>query len=215
MSVQSTLDSFKGRIGTKQNDPLDYDGQCTGASNTFVRMLGKRPFTGNANQWAGQNHDQWIWVNNTPSAVPVAGSIMCYNPNNSAVGTGPFAHVDIYDTGNVNNFNALDQNWDGIQVLKEVHHNSYAGIAGWLVPIEAAPTPPPAPVGGTASVLRTVNVRTAPSTGAAVTSVLQAGNTFGYQNKVEGQSVTQNGVTTNIWYHSNLGHYVWAGNCQG
>lgn len=214
MSVQTALNNFKAKIGQKLNDPVDYDGQCTGASNTWARSLGKRPFLGNANQWPGQNHDQWTWINNTPSAVPTPGSIMCFSPNNPVIKTGPAAHVDVYDTGDVHSFNALDQNWDAIQKLEEVHHNSYAGVMGWLQPIETA-TPPPAPVGGTATVLRTTNVRTAPSTTAAITSVLQPGNTFQYTQKIVGQEVSQNGVTTNLWYHSTLGHYVWAGNCQG
>lgn len=215
MSVQTQVSSFKTRIGQELNYPLDYNGQCTGASNVWaVEYLNKKPFTGNANQWPGQNHDQWIWVNNTPSAVATPGSIMCYSPNNSTVGTGPFGHVDVCESATVNSFVALDQNWGGIQKLEEVAHRSYAGVMGWLQPIEAA-TPPPAPVGGTARVLRTTNVRTAPSTTAAVTSVLQPGNTFSYTQKIVGQEVSQNGVTTNLWYHSTLGHYVWAGNCQG
>lgn len=213
MDVQTAVNSLRAEVGVQLNDPLDYVGECVGECNWYVRKLGKRPFSGNANQWAGQNHDQWTWHVNTSTAVPTSGSIMCFAPNvnTTTVKTGPDAHVDVYDSGNVNSWNGLDQNWGGVQKVQEIHHGNYAGVMGWLTPIEAAPTPPPAPVTGVARVLRACNVRTAPSVNAQVTSVLQPGNTFDYQNKVIGDSVNGN----NVWYHSTLGHFVWSGNCEG
>lgn len=209
------LDQF---VAANNGKSLDFDGQygaqCMDLIEFWAKALGKRQFGGNANTVPGKNHDQWTWINNTPSAVPIPGSIMCFAPNNASVKTGPYGHVDIFLSGDVHSFTALDQNWANVQRCVEVHHGSYSGVMGWLEPIMAA-TPPPAPVGGTARVLRTTNVRTAPSTTAAVTSVLQPGNTFSYTQKIVGQEVSQNGVTTNLWYHSTLGHYVWAGNCQG
>lgn len=70
--------------------------------------------------------------------------------------------------------------------------------------------------GGIATVIRTVNVRTAPSTTAALggSKQLKQGVTFGYSALVHGQTISQNGITTDLWYHSNVGNYVWSGNCK-
>lgn len=77
-----------------------------------------------------------------------------------------------------------------------------------------------AATGGTAQAVRDANVRTAPNlTGGLVkqpdgNTWLSPGQTFQYSAKVYGQSVTQNGVTSNVWYHSLKGNYVWAGNLK-
>lgn len=70
--------------------------------------------------------------------------------------------------------------------------------------------------GGIATVIRVVNVRATPSTAAALmgSRQLKPGATFGYSALVHGQTVSQNGVTTDLWYHSLVGNYVWSGNCK-
>lgn len=72
------------------------------------------------------------------------------------------------------------------------------------------------PEGGTAKVTRTANVRVGPSTGAALggSRQLQPGQTFTFTALVHGQLVVQNGVSSDLWYHSSVGNYVWSGNCQ-
>jgi len=42
----------------------------------------------------------------------------------------------------------------------------------------------------------------------------QLSQTFAYSAKVTGESVTENGVTTNVWYHSTAGNYLWSGDCE-
>lgn len=214
MDVQATLDQF---VNTNLGKSLDFDhqygAQCVDLINFWAQALGKRPFSGvNAIGVPGLNHDQWTWVPNTPAGVPPAGAIVCFaaNANYNDIKTGPAGHVDLArGGGNTNTFPGFDQNWNDVQKCEEVSH-SYDAVLGWLVPIEAAP----APSGGMAEAIRVTNVRMAPSTAAQITSVLQAGNTFSFQNIVDGQEVTQNGVTTNKWYHSTLGHFVWAGNVK-
>lgn len=205
-------------IAANNGHALDYDhqygAQCMDEIQFWAQKLGKRTFSGNAINVPGQNHDQWAWIANTASNVPTPGSIMCFASNNKAAGTGPFGHVDIFVSGNSSQWTGFDQNWGGAQYCRSVLH-SYTGVMGWLQPTGVSAPPPPAPAGGTARCVRTVNVRTAPDTSATVTSVLQPGNTFNYTNKVVGQDVNLNGVHTNLWYHSTLGHYVWAGNCTG
>lgn len=70
--------------------------------------------------------------------------------------------------------------------------------------------------GGTAEAVRVAYVREAPNTSAALggSQVLQPGNTFQYSAEVVGQNVSQNGITSNLWYHSTVGNYVWSGNCK-
>ena len=74
--------------------------------------------------------------------------------------------------------------------------------------------------GGTAKATRPANVRTLPSTKGALVkqpdgnNYLSTGQTFTYTAKVYGQYVTQNGVTSNVWYHSAKGNYVWGGNLK-
>lgn len=108
-----------------------------------------------------------------------------------------------------------------------VQGQSVNGVSTWLKSTKGNyvwaggtnyPTTPPVTVstGGTAQAIRQVNVRVAPDTSAALggSKTLAAGQTFGYSAKVHGQYVNQNGVGTDIWYHSNVGNYVWSGNCK-
>lgn len=112
-----------------------------------------------------------------------------------------------------------------------VEGQSVSGISTWIKSTlgnfvwaggtNIATTPPLAPVpapaqGGTAKAIRPANVRTAPNTNAPLggSLLLAVGKTFTYSAKVTGQQVSQNGVTSNIWYHSTAGNYVWGGNLQ-
>lgn len=209
MTIQDFVSQNNGRA-------LDYDGsygaQCMDLINYWARALGKRQFMGNANNVAGQNHDQWRWVANTPSGVPAPGSIVCFaaNANYVDVHTGQFGHVDLFLSGNTASFTGFDQNWSGVQHCQQVHH-SYHAVLGWLEPLGA---PAPAPSTYMVQAIRNTNVRTAPSTSAAVTSLLLGGTTFVSQGQVAGENVTQNGVTSNMWEHSTLGHFVWSGNTK-
>ena len=209
MTIQDFVNQYNGQA-------LDFDhqygAQCVDLVQFWAQALGKRPFTGNAINLAGENPDQWNYVHNSPTAVPVPGSVMVFAANDSAVGTGPYGHTDIFVSGDVNSWTGFDQNWGGVQHAQEVHHNNYSGVLGWLEPIEAsAPTP-----SYTVTVIRPTNVRAAATTASAVagSGLLQPGNTFTSIGQVVGQNVSQNGVTTNLWEHSALGHFVWSGNCK-
>lgn len=77
-------------------------------------------------------------------------------------------------------------------------------------------TPPVVSRGGTAEAIRTARVRNAPNTSAPLSGseTLNPGDQFAYSAKVHGERVSQNGVTTDEWYHSLKGNYVWTGNCK-
>ena len=116
---------------------------------------------------------------------------------------------------------------DSFQFDGAVQGENVSGISTWLHSTLGHyvwaggtdyPTTPTvsAATGGTAEAIRPTNVRVAPTTTAAIggTGLLKVGDTFAYTAKVVGQNVAQNGVTSNLWYHSTLGHYVWTGNCK-
>lgn len=70
--------------------------------------------------------------------------------------------------------------------------------------------------GGRAMAKRVANVRSAPNTSAPLSGsmTLSPGQYFDYTAKVTGETVSQNGVRTNVWYHSTRGNYVWGGNLE-
>lgn len=93
----------------------------------------------------------------------------------------------------------------------------YVWAGGTDINGSPATTPPVSSGGGgTAEAVNAANVRVAPNTSAPLggSQVLQPGQTFGYSAKVNGQNVSENGVTTDVWYHSNVGNFVWSGNVK-
>jgi hypothetical protein len=110
--------------------------------------------------------------------------------------------------------------------VEAVKGEAVGGISTWLKSTKGNyvwaggtdyPTTPTVNVAkeGTATVARTVNVRVAPNTTAALggSRQLQPGQTFTYTALVHGQLVVQNGVSSDLWYHSSVGNFVWSGNC--
>lgn len=79
-----------------------------------------------------------------------------------------------------------------------------------------APTQPIQSVGGRYKALRTSNVRPAPNTSNTpfASRQLRPGDVFDAARVVEGQTVTQNGITSNLWVISTRGGAVWSGNLQ-
>lgn len=101
-------------------------------------------------------------------------------------------------------------------LLSTLGHYVWAGGTNYPTTPPVAPTPAPPQGGGTAEAIRVTNVRVAPNTGAALggSRQLQPGQTFGFSALVHGELVNQNGVSSDLWYHSNVGNYVWSGNCK-
>lgn len=133
----------------------------------------------------------------------------------------PYGHIGVCDSQDAANVTILEQNGQdgsgsglgGNAVrLRAIPKSRVAGV---LRPSNAALHIPDSPHGN-AQVVREAYVRVAPNTSAALggSQLLHPGETFAFQSKVQGQQVNQNGVNTNIWYYSSLGHYVWSGNCK-
>jgi len=133
------------------------------------------------------------------------------NPGN------PYGHIGICDHEDASNGYLLEQNalgtGDGlgksaIGVWRAIPKSRIVGVL--------RPKPSVPQGGGTAEAIRPAYVRVAPTTTARLggSQLLNTGDTFKYTAKVFGQDVNQNGVHTNIWYHSAMGNYVWSGNCK-
>jgi len=131
----------------------------------------------------------------------------------------PYGHIGIADRQDGSGIWLLEQNalgnGDGVgrNAIGVYRAISPSRVAGILRPKSAQPVPSGS---GTAKAIRQAYVRTSPSTSAPLggSQLLQVGDTFTYKGKVAGQLVSQNGVTTNIWYNSTRGNYVWSGNCK-
>jgi hypothetical protein len=99
-----------------------------------------------------KNNPNFVCVPNDPTAVPQAGDVIIWNQ-----GVGPHGHVGIFVEGDVMNFKAFEQNWNGVQKCRIVNH-PYDHVTGWFrpkrnVPEEIKPVytpevvaPAPAPV---------------------------------------------------------------------
>lgn len=134
------------------------------------------------------------------------GDIIRYGRNYG----GGYGHIGLID----DNGQWLDQN--GVAVLHVGQRATpFGGIESIWRPNGAFTLKTP-PAGGTAEAIRPAMVRVAPNTGAALggSQKLLVGQTFHYKNIVDGESVTQNGITTNKWVQSDKGNFVWLGNVK-
>jgi hypothetical protein len=139
-----------------------------------------------------------------PTATVTANTLYVRSqPNTSA----PLAGSQVLYQGNT------------FQYTGKVQGQSVGGNATWLVSTRGnycwsggTNVAGSSSTGGTAQVVRTANVRSAPNTSAplAGSMTLAPGATFQYSGKVQGESVSGNSV----WYHSTKGNYVWSGNCK-
>lgn len=115
---------------------------------------------------------------------------------------------------------------DQFQYSDVVQGESVEGVSTWIKSTKGnycwaggtdyPTTPSVASGGGTAEAIRTANVRVAPNTSAALggSETLMPGAQFAYTAKVHGELVNQNGIKTDIWYHSTKGNYVSAVNVK-
>jgi hypothetical protein len=134
-----------------------------------------------------------------------AGDIIRYGANYG----GGYGHIGLID----DNGQWLDQN--GVAVLHVGQRATpFSSIESIWRPNNAFSIK--SPVGGTAEAIRPANVRAAANTTAplAGSQKLLVGQTFHYKAIVDGQSVTQNGITTNKWVQSDFDHFVWLGNLK-
>lgn len=173
-----------------------YPGQCVSLVQQYLYQVFDIPYAprGNAKDFIPPTF-------NRVTGGYRAGDIIRYGANYG----GGYGHIGLIDE----NGQWIDQNG----VVRLAVGRRSTPLSGW----ESVwrPTKPFAvknPIGGIALVRKaTANVRTAPNSTSQVTSTLTLGQTFAYDYKVTGESISGN----NIWYHSKLGHYVWSGGITG
>lgn len=201
----SSLQGFREwSVGARQvSNPQvgTYPGQCVSLVQQYLFQVFGVLYAarGNAKDFVPPNFAR-------VSGAYQAGDIIRYG----AIYGGGYGHIGLID----DNGQWLDQN--GVIVLhvgqRSTPFNSIESI--WR-PNSAFDVKTPNP-GGMAEAIRPANVRAAPSTGAALggSQVLLTGQTFHYKGVVDGENVTQNGITTNKWVQSDFDHFVWLGNLK-
>jgi hypothetical protein len=136
--------------GVRITAPGGLGGQCVDLPNQLILDLYGYPHEWkNAIDWYN-NADtaHFVVVANNPkdpTQLPPVGALMVWGQD-SAIGTGPYGHIDVVLSAGTQNFVGFDQNWPaGAYAHHQVH--SYAGILGWLIPRALLPVPvPPAPL---------------------------------------------------------------------
>lgn len=129
-----TLQDFIAKYAGKG---IDFDGaygdQCVDLMNQYlVDVLGiTNPIQvlGGATAYQiyqNSNDSRFTKIDNTPTGIPQAGDIVFWNTTVGAAG-----HVDVFISGDANNFIGFDQNWPVGSLCHQQDHN-YNGVAGWL-----------------------------------------------------------------------------------
>jgi cell wall-associated NlpC family hydrolase len=176
-----------------------YPGQCVSLVQQYLYQVFGVPYAprGNAKDFVPVDFER---VNG--SARP--GDIVRYGANYG----GGYGHIGIIDDDG----RFLDQN--GVAVLHVGQRDvPFGGIESiWR---STRPFNVKMP-GGVAEAIRPTMVRVSPNTNAALggSQKLLPGQTFSYKRIVDGETVTQNGITTNKWAESSKGNFVWLGNLK-
>jgi len=138
MTLQEFIKKYDGKT-------IDFDkaygGQCQDAFNQYcVEVWGiPNPIqqfpVASAYQNFGyaKNNPNFTAIPNSPTAVPMAGDVMIWNQ-----GVGIHGHVGIFVEGDVMNFKAFEQNWNGVQKCRMVNH-PYDHVTGWFRPKRNTP----------------------------------------------------------------------------
>lgn len=124
------VDAFVQRYSGRGVD-IDkaYGDQCMDLVQLYVRDVLKTPFLGGPNAIDCFNNyprTHYARYANTPSGVPKKGDIMIWGSN-----VGPYGHIAIFLSGDVNGFRSFDQNWP-IGSKSHIETHSYFGVLGWL-----------------------------------------------------------------------------------
>ena len=123
---------------TKYNGKgLDWDGaygfQCTDLYRYYchevLRVPQSPPVVGAKDIWNTYLKDHFTRIENTPEGVPQAGDVMIWGSQ-----YGPYGHVAVVTSANVNSFTCFSQN-DPVGTLCQLrNYKNYRGVLGWLHP---------------------------------------------------------------------------------
>lgn len=120
-----------------------YGGQCQDLFNQYCVDVWdiKNPIqqfpvaSAYQNYGYAKNNPNFVCIPNDPTAVPMAGDVIIWNQ-----GVGPHGHVGIFVEGDVMNFKAFEQNWNGVQKCRIINH-PYDHVTGWFRPKRNVPEP--------------------------------------------------------------------------
>lgn len=134
MKLDTFISTYTGK--TVDTDGA-YGGQCMDLMHKYIEQVLGLPLSvlaapaakdvylnfGNMN-----GRDNFDRIANTPDGVPQKGDIVLWG-----TGIGPYGHVAIVISADVNTFTSFDQNWNGVQKCAVIAHN-YNAVLGWLRP---------------------------------------------------------------------------------
>lgn len=178
-----------------------YPGQCVSLVQQYLYQVHGVGYVarGNAKDFVPPNFSR-------VSGPLKPGDVVRYSANYG----GGYGHIGLIDDDG----RWLDQN--GVAVLHVGQRATpFNGIESIWRP-NGAFNVKTAPTYGMAQAIRPAMVRVAPNTAAALggSQKLEVDETFMYKRIVDGETVTQNGITTNKWVESQFGRFVWFGNLK-
>ena len=137
LSFQDFLKKYNGQSNVG-NTP-ENKGECVGLVSVWIENLGLPHIWGHAKDlYKNADPKSFEKIPNTPTAVPQKGDIIVWSEKYN----GTFGHTGIVTgTGNVNNFEAFEQN-DPLGSNCHLKMYSYFAVVGWLRPKVSTPTPP-------------------------------------------------------------------------
>lgn len=128
-----TYNEFKNKYIGKG---IDFDGwygyQCMDLAHQYaVDVVGFDfdPAPAAKDVWK-QNPMGYEKIPNTPTGVPQQGDIIVWGDE-----VGPYGHIAVFDNGDVNKFQSLDQNWP-VGSLTHIQDHNYKGVLGWFRPYD-------------------------------------------------------------------------------
>lgn len=137
-AVDTALQDF---VSSRLGKCIDLDGffgcQCVDLADDWGNVLNHPlPRVNGAIDFASRSDIAgWTWVDNTPTNAPSPGCLIVWGK-----AVGPYGHIAICVSADVNGFTSLDQNWTNFNAQRgspaaTIAH-TYNGVLGWLVPSE-------------------------------------------------------------------------------
>ena len=131
MTLNEFVQKYKGKF-VEANGNIQGQGafnQCVDLANQYISEVISLPkiLWTNAQDFPSKAGNNYDYILNTPTGVPIAGDIMIWK---SADKVG---HIAIFISGDEFTFTSFDQNWPTGSPCSLVKH-SYTNVLGWLHP---------------------------------------------------------------------------------
>ena len=131
--VNMTLKEFVDKYEGKYVDWDKYYGaQCVDLYDFYCKEVLGAPIhyvTGAKDIWDNYPKEHFTKIPNTPDGIPTPGSVMIWGRE-----YGPWGHVAIVISADVNRFKVLSQN-DPVDTPTQIRDYNYNYVLGWLKPL--------------------------------------------------------------------------------